>query len=196
LPQGKARQLLLQGRGRAGCRRTKRRRHGCSGRRPTSKGFSNAQCDLGVCYTRAEGMPQDKAQVARLYRQTTDQDFAAAQCNLGTCYNKGEGVPQHKAQAARLYRQAADQGLANAQFELGICYEHGKGVRYDVGRRGSGPLSTCDPGGDAQTRMRTLGCALRRGEGCRATAPRPSACTSSRRAVAPRMLSQAHSLVL
>jgi TPR repeat protein len=69
-----------------------------------------------------DGVPQDKAQAAQLFRRAADQGLADAQYSLGGCYAEGEGVPQDKAQAARLYQQAADKGLIDAQYSLCVCY--------------------------------------------------------------------------
>jgi TPR repeat protein len=102
-------------------------------RQAADQGDAGAQCNLGFCFEKGEGVPQDKAKAARLYRQAAKQGDAGAQCKLGVCYYVGEGVPRDKAQAARLFRQAADQGHTRAQSSLGICYEHGNGVRYDMG---------------------------------------------------------------
>jgi TPR repeat protein len=90
--------------------------------------LADAQYSLGVCYFEGKGVPQDKAQAARLYRQAADHGLAEAQYNLGVCYFTGKSVPQDKVQAARLYRRAADQGNAAAGYDLGVCYEKGEGV--------------------------------------------------------------------
>jgi TPR repeat protein len=78
-----------------------------------------------------EGVLQDKAKAARLFRQAAEQGLAKARYSLGACFPEGEGVLQDKAKAAQLFRQAADQGLAEAQFTLGICYEDSEGVPQD-----------------------------------------------------------------
>jgi hypothetical protein len=160
-------------------------------------------------------VPQDKTQAARLYQRAADQGHAQAQCTLGACYMNGEGVPEDKAQGARLYQRAADQGHADSQLYLGLCYDQGDGMPQDKAQAARLCRLAADQGlartwarpwlsigwrsrGDTQTRMRILGCALRRGGACRSTAPRPSACTSSRRTVARslRTRTQANSWLL
>ena len=90
-----------------------------------------AQVELGVAYALGEGVPQDDAQAAALYRKAADQGDAGAQCNLGLMYANGEGVPQDYVEAVSWYRQAADQGDAFAQFNLGNAYYSGWGVPQD-----------------------------------------------------------------
>jgi TPR repeat protein len=41
------------------------------------------QSNRGVQYFQGNGVPQDKAKGARLFRQAAEQGLAIAQCNLG-----------------------------------------------------------------------------------------------------------------
>ena len=80
---------------------------------------------------RGKGVPQDQAEVVRLYRLAAEQKHADAQFHLGICYGSGVGVPQDQAEAVRHYRLAAEQKHASAQFNLGFCYQWGEGVSQD-----------------------------------------------------------------
>ena len=100
-------------------------------RRAAEHGHAKAQFNLGVCYDKGQGVPQDYAEAARWYRMSAEQGDAKAQFNLGFCYYEGQGVPQDYAEAVRWFRMAAGQGHAKAQLKLGICYDLGKGVAQD-----------------------------------------------------------------
>ena len=78
-----------------------------------------AEYNLGVLYSRGQGLPQDDAEAARWWRQAADQGYADAQFFLGLMCFSGRGVQQNDAEAAKWFRQAADQGVAGAQFSIG-----------------------------------------------------------------------------
>jgi TPR repeat protein len=69
-------------------------------------------------YHHGDGVRQDHAEAARLYRLAAAQGNANAQFNLGNMYYNGWGVRQDHAEAVRLYRLAAAQGNAHAQHTL------------------------------------------------------------------------------
>ncbi len=62
----------------------------------------------------SQGVAQDHAEAARLFRLAADQGVASAQFNLDIMFADGRGVAQDHAEAARWYRLAADQGHASA----------------------------------------------------------------------------------
>ena len=68
----------------------KRRSNGTAGRwMPVPR----RPCATWACATsRGEGVEQDAAEAARLYRQAAEREDAAAQCNLGYLYETGERV--------------------------------------------------------------------------------------------------------
>jgi hypothetical protein len=87
---------------------------------------------LGSWHAMGQGVPQDWAEAARLYRRAADQRLADAQLALGARCVGGEGVPQDWTEAARLFRRAADQGgCADALFNLRVCFATGRGVPQD-----------------------------------------------------------------
>mgnify|MGYP003379299219 CR=1 FL=1 len=95
------------------------------------QGNASAQYNLGVMYSRGDGVPQDYAEALKWYRKAADQGEASAQYNLGFMYHNGQGVPQDYVEAHKWYRKAADQGHASAQLNLGVMYDSGQGVPQD-----------------------------------------------------------------
>ena len=66
----------------------------------------------------SQGVAQDYAEAARLYRLAAAQGNAGAQSNLGYIFENGNGVAKDRAEAIRWYRLAAAQGNAIAQSSL------------------------------------------------------------------------------
>jgi TPR repeat protein len=50
-------------------------------------------------YAKGDGVAQDKAEAARLWRLAAEQGVAEVQTNLGFMYAKGDGVAQDNVQA-------------------------------------------------------------------------------------------------
>jgi TPR repeat protein len=98
---------------------------------PSEPGDAVSQDKLGNAYFLGEGVQQDYAEAARLYRKSADQGYAPAQSNLGAMYFSGRGVTRDYAEAAKLFRKAADQGDAWGQVDLGVRYFLGQGVTQD-----------------------------------------------------------------
>ena len=95
------------------------------------KGEAEGQLNLGICYTKGEGVAKDDVEAVAWFRKAAAQGFAPAQTLLGHRYFGGEGVPKDQALAVTWYRKAAEQGNASAQMSLGECYGGGKGVEKD-----------------------------------------------------------------
>ena len=93
------------------CRRISPRRSRSTPARP-ARGNAKAQNNLGLMYTRGEGVAQNYAAAVDWYRKAAAQGFAKAITNLGVMYENGFGVTQDEDEARRLYRlggrQAAD----------------------------------------------------------------------------------------
>lgn len=84
-------------------------------RKAGDQGNVLAQTNLGVMYSKGEGVPQDPAQAVAWLRKAADQGNAKAQGYIGWMYLSGYGVPQDYSQALAWLRKAADQGNAEAQ---------------------------------------------------------------------------------
>ena len=95
------------------------------------QGHAGAQNELGVMYSKGQGVPQDYHEAAKWYRKAADQGHAGAQFNLGGMYHVGQGVPQDDQEAAKWWRKAAEQGDASAQGMLGAIYYLGQAVPQD-----------------------------------------------------------------
>ena len=100
-------------------------------RKAAEQGLADAQCNLGICYEKAQGVKQDYQQAASCYQKAAEQGNAGAQYNLGFCYERGQGVQLDYQKATFWYQKAAEQGNTDAQCNLGFCYEHGQGVQLD-----------------------------------------------------------------
>src|ERR1700746_910177 len=90
-----------------------------------AKGDAKAEYILGVRYVKGQGVAQNSAEGARLFRLAADQGYILAQYNLGVMYAQGQGVTQDYAEAMRLFRLAAEQGHTPAQYNLGVMYALG-----------------------------------------------------------------------
>jgi TPR repeat protein/uncharacterized RDD family membrane protein YckC len=90
-----------------------------------------AQFNLGVMYTKGQGLAQDYNQAVDWFRKAAEQGLAGAQFRLGSAYDNGRGVAQDYKQAFDWYIKAAEQGNAGAQNNLGSMYDKGLGVVQD-----------------------------------------------------------------
>lgn len=95
------------------------------------RGYAEAQCNLGWCYEKGQGVGQSWTEAARWYRLAADNGEKTAQCNLGWCYENGKGVAKDVYEAVKWYRKSATQGFARAQLNIGLCYHEGRGVATD-----------------------------------------------------------------
>jgi hypothetical protein len=96
-----------------------------------NRGNAEAENDLGVMYTKGQGVTADYAEAVKWYGKAAEQGLAGAQHNLGFMYVNGWGVPQDDAEATKWFRKAGDQGNTTAQNNLGIMYQLGRGVPQD-----------------------------------------------------------------
>ena len=94
-------------------------------------GDARAQCNLGVCYAKGEGVTQDYKEAVEWLTKSAEQEFMVAQANLGSLYHNGNGVTKDQKEAVRWWTKAAEQGYAGAQLFLGACYSQGNGVTQD-----------------------------------------------------------------
>ena len=95
-------------------------------------GDPQAQCNLGVCYDKGQGVVMDAVEAVKWYRKAAGKNYAAAQYNLAFSYANGRGVAMDEVEAVKWYRKAAEQNFAAAQSNLGICYDNGQGVAKDM----------------------------------------------------------------
>ena len=89
-------------------------------------------CNLGWCYERGHGVPQDWKQAVEWYRRAAQAGNTVAMGNLGWCYEKGKGVEKDPEAAVSWYRQGAERGSVRSMYELGRCCQGGIGVAEDL----------------------------------------------------------------
>ena len=76
-------------------------------RKAAEQGDASAQYNLGVMYSKGQGVPQDYKEAVVWYRKAAQQGDANAQNNLGVMYSKGQGVPPSRVVAYALYNLSA-----------------------------------------------------------------------------------------
>ena len=94
------------------------------------KGSSNAQVNLGVRYSRGDGVARDEAEAFKWFSAAAEQGLATGQLNVGVSYHNGQGVEKDPKKAEQYYLLAANQGSATAAKYLGYLYSDG-----DLGKR-------------------------------------------------------------
>jgi len=55
-------------------------------RRAAEAGWTDAQLNLGLCYSNGNGVAKDAEQAVLWYRRAAEAGHADAQSNLGVCY--------------------------------------------------------------------------------------------------------------
>ncbi|GHV59331.1 hypothetical protein FACS1894103_2490 [Campylobacterota bacterium] len=114
------------------------------------KGCKNgnaANCtDLGASYYWGDGVQQDYAKAAELFKKGCDKGNAAGCANLGGLYYEGDGVQQDYAKTAELYKKACDKGHALGCSNLGFLYYEGNGVKQNNAKALELFTKSCDLG--------------------------------------------------
>lgn len=73
---------------------------------------------LGICYYYGDGVNQDRAKAAELYKAAALLDHGGAACELGICYIDGDGVERDVEEGMNWLRVAADFGSSAAMEKL------------------------------------------------------------------------------
>ena len=95
------------------------------------KGDAKAQYNLGLMYSRGDGVKQNFNEALKWYRLSAEQGFAEAQYNMGVILLRPEWVKADYAESIRWYTKAAEQGHLRSQVALGVAYLRGEVVQYD-----------------------------------------------------------------
>ncbi|MBR9825154.1 MAG: sel1 repeat family protein [Alphaproteobacteria bacterium] len=82
----------------------------------------------GIHYATGDGVAQNYATAASLYRRACDGDDAAGCLRAGRYYAVGRGVAQNYATAVNFFRRACEGDEAQACTLVGNAYERGEGV--------------------------------------------------------------------
>lgn len=77
-------------------------------------GNADALLDLGLCYLKGEGVPQNDQHGFSLMERSAKQGNMMAQYNLGVLYRTGRGVDANMEEALRWYHLSAAQGYEQA----------------------------------------------------------------------------------
>lgn len=83
-------------------------------------GMASAQCDLGQCYFKGQGVARNYSEAVKWYRKAAAQGMPEAQFILANCYYVGRGVVQDRAEAMKWFRRAAGHGHPEALSILSI----------------------------------------------------------------------------
>lgn len=98
------------------------------------QGQKNSRFRLGWMHENGRGLPQNREEALRIYRQLAQEGLPAGiRGHAWMIYNGWGGANQDFAEAARLYRQASDLGDGNASSNLAGMYRSGEGVEKDIG---------------------------------------------------------------
>ncbi|MBQ8702467.1 MAG: sel1 repeat family protein [Prevotella sp.] len=95
------------------------------------KGDADAQCRIGLCYSRGDGVEKDEKKAVYWWRKAAEQGHAMAQLKMGRAYEIGEGVTKDPSQALYWYRKSAEQGNDLAQVLLALFHMTDKGGQKD-----------------------------------------------------------------
>jgi TPR repeat protein len=98
-------------------------------------GNPQAQYELGICFTKGEGVPKDLNKAIEWWTKSAKQEGQYAlesQYELGQACAKGEGVSMDLKKAAEWWKKAAEKGHALSQYMLGKCYANGDGLLKDM----------------------------------------------------------------
>ncbi|MBK8277030.1 MAG: sel1 repeat family protein [Nitrospira sp.] len=115
-------------------------------RLPVRGGTPTACNGLGLLYMKGEGVKQDEARAAAMFRKACDVGDPNSCSNLGVLYAEGTGVPQDDVQAVVFSRKACDGGDARGCYNLGVMYAEGTGVQQDDVQASDFTRKACDSG--------------------------------------------------
>ena len=101
-------------------------------KKAAEQGDADAQCNLGLCYAKGDGVERNPTEAIKWWRKAAEQKNVKSQCNLGLCYLHGDGIERNPTEAIKWFRKAAEQGYVGAQFILGLCYAQGDGVEKNL----------------------------------------------------------------
>jgi len=88
------------------------------------------QRNLAAAYFKGEGVAQDRARAAELYRAAAEQGDGPAQDMLSWMLLEG-GIPVDAVEARRWALAAAEHGIASAMTRVGMLYHNALGVERD-----------------------------------------------------------------
>lgn len=111
-----------------------------------ARGHAGSCNNLGLLYSRGEGVAEDQGKAVQLLQQACDGGMMLACSNLGTHYGSGRGAPRDDAKAAALYGRACEGGEATGCYNLGFAHKDGNGVPVDLPKAALLFARACDGG--------------------------------------------------
>lgn len=90
-----------------------------------------AENQLGLIYSKGDGIPRDDYAAIRFYRKSAEKGNPNAMVNLANRYSYGMGLLEDEVKAAALIRMAADRGNVEAQYDMYNRCWTGCGVECD-----------------------------------------------------------------
>ena len=96
-----------------------------------ASGDANAYFELGVAYSRGDGVAEDGARAAQHLQAAVNLGHPRAMNHLGIMMIKGTQVPFNVPVGVRLLQAAGDAGDVQALFNLGLLYKNGTVVARD-----------------------------------------------------------------
>ncbi|MEM7071452.1 MAG: tetratricopeptide repeat protein, partial [Pseudomonadota bacterium] len=93
------------------------------------KGDVRAQYNLGVMYSKGEGVERDDLKSYDWHLRAARKNFALSQYVLAIIYQQGLGVKADIQKSVKWMRLAAKQNFAPAQYNLGYMHFTGEGVQ-------------------------------------------------------------------
>jgi len=79
-------------------------------RKSANQGYPRSEYNMGMIYSRGEGVPKSMSESLRWYRKAANQGYIRAQRKLGDFYSEGVGVPRNYVQAYMWYNLAGAAG--------------------------------------------------------------------------------------
>ena len=84
-------------------------------RKSATQSYPRSEYNMGMIYSRGEGVPKSMGESLRWYRKAANQGYVRAQRKLGNFYAQGVGVPRNYARAYMWYNLAAAAGDSEAR---------------------------------------------------------------------------------
>ena len=81
-----------------------------NGKLLAKQGIAEAQYNLGLMYSKGEGVPSDDKEAVKWYQLAAEQGLAQSQTNLGLMFGKGQGVEQDYVEAHKWFNIAGVSG--------------------------------------------------------------------------------------
>jgi len=101
-------------------------------RERSKAGDAAAQYELALAYARGDGVTQDYARAASLFREAAISDDIRAQFDLAVMYEEGLGLSRNMNEALIWYHSAAARNYAPAEYNLAVSYAEGRGAPADM----------------------------------------------------------------